>query len=186
MLNDPNAPEQQSDGGDTGHALLACLMEIDRHIDQAGWEQPPLLFALVPTAELEAAEPHLARTELAPPDRLSAIQQDEFDAGEDVVGALARVMWPDAVVGCALSLVRSFLPPDAEADLPDDPAQAETYVQEHPQRQDVRAVVGVLRDGPTQGIARLHTHPDDVLSGPDLLPGVVTALAGTFAPSGDA
>ncbi len=169
---------------DQSAALTASLMEIERHIDPAGWEQPPLLFALVRTAELEAAEPQLANdtSGIALEDRISAIQQDEFDPGDDVVGELARVAWPDAVVGCALSLVRSFLPPEAEQDLPSSPAEAEDWVQNHPQRQDVRAVVGVLRDGTAQAVARLQSHPDDLLSGAEILPGVVLALTGTFAP----
>lgn len=165
-------------------ALTASLMEIERHIDQHGWEQPPMLFALVRTAELEAAEPQLAQDSsgVALADRLSAIQQDEFDPGEDVVGGLARVAWPDPVVGCALSLVRSFLPPEAEQDVPADPVEAQEWVQNHPQRQDVRAVVGVLRDGTAQSVARLESHREDLLSGAEILPGVVLALADTFAP----
>ena len=184
-------------------ALVACLMEIERHIAAAGWEQPAQLFALVPSSVLAEAEPGLADVgpttddPSAAEDRLSAIGQDDFDPGDDLLGALAQIMWPDAVWGCALSLVRSFLPAGAEADIPDEPGAAEAYVQAHPERQDVRAVVGVLRDGVGSGgvgsggmggggtahsVARLARHPDDLLAGPDLMPGVTEALRRTFDP----
>lgn len=177
MLNEPENPDTT--------ALVACLLELERHVAPAGWEQPVRLFALVPTAELAAAEPDLVTADAdRSPDHLSAVEQEEFAPDADLVGALARIMWPDGVVGCAVSLVRSFLPAGAEADIPDGPA-AEAYVQAHPQRQDVRAVVGVLRTGASHGVARLAEHPDDLLAAPDLLPGVTQALAGTFAPTPD-
>ena len=44
----------------TSDALIAGLMDIERHVGGLGWDQPARLFALVPTAELIAAEPHLA------------------------------------------------------------------------------------------------------------------------------
>ena len=42
-------------------ALAAALIEVERHVGRSGWDQPARLFALVPTAELIAAEPSLAR-----------------------------------------------------------------------------------------------------------------------------
>ena len=33
-------------------ALVASLMEIERHVAGLGWDQPARLFALVPTVEL--------------------------------------------------------------------------------------------------------------------------------------
>ena len=41
-------------------ALVAALLEVERHVGRLGWDQPARLFALVPTAELLAAEPSLA------------------------------------------------------------------------------------------------------------------------------
>ena len=41
-------------------ALVASLMEIERHVAGLGWDQPARLFALVPTVELIEAEPQLA------------------------------------------------------------------------------------------------------------------------------
>lgn len=166
-------------------ALAASLMEVERHVAAAGWEDAPRLFALVPTVELQAAEPGWAAqsgqdTPLAP-GHLSAIEQDEFDAGTDLAAALARVAWPATVAGCAVSLVNSFLPAEAEAAVPDDPEQAQAYVAGHPDRQDVRVVVGVMRGGQHWSVARLASHPEDLLGGPGIMPGIDRLLTQTLA-----
>lgn len=180
-------------------ALIAALVELEHHVGAAGWDQPARLFALVRTDELIAAEPELAahlglRTsaEGFPEGALSSIEQDEFravggvertgDAPEeaDLPRVLARISWPDAVAGCALALERSFLPAKYETDLPADPAAAERHVAGHEHRQDLRLVVGALRDGSTHALARLVDHPDELLSGPELAPGVVWVLAATL------
>ena len=36
--------------------LTAALIEVERHVGRAGWDQPARLFALVPTAEFILAE----------------------------------------------------------------------------------------------------------------------------------
>lgn len=181
----------------TDDALVAALVELEHHVGAAGWDQPARLFALVRTDELIAAEPDLAAhlglrpsAEGHPPGALSSIEQEDFrsvGAGEDAQAlesslpeVLARIAWPDAVTGCALSLERSFLPSAFEADLPDDPVEAERFVAQHPERQDLRLVVGVLRGGAAHCLGRLVTHPEDLLSSPDLAPGVVSALAATL------
>ena len=41
-------------------ALVAALLEIERHVGHGGWDAPARLFALVPTEQLLAAEPSLA------------------------------------------------------------------------------------------------------------------------------
>lgn len=181
----------------TDDALVAALVELEHHVAAAGWDQPARLFALVRTDELIAAEPALAAhlglrssAEGHPPGALSSIEQDEFrsvGAGEGdresesaLPEVLARIAWPDAVAGCALSLERSFLPARFEGDVPADPVEAERFVAEHPERQDLRLVVGVLRGGPAHCLARLVTQPTELLSSADLAPGVVSALAATL------
>ena len=93
----------------TSDALMAGLMEIERHIADLGWDQPARLFALVPTADLIAAEPQLAEhlTHGVEPaaGQLSAIEQDGFAAGADLGEALARISWPATVSGVALGLL---------------------------------------------------------------------------------
>lgn len=190
----------------TDDALVAALVELEHHVAAAGWDQPARLFALVRTDELIVAEPELAAhlwlrssADGHPEGALSSIEQTDFrsvggpgveSANDDWAAAsesdlprvLARIMWPDAVAGCAMALERSFLPSKFETDLPDDPVEAERFVGTHPERQDLRLVVGVLRSGAAHCLARLVTQPEDLMSGPELAPGVVSALAATLDP----
>ncbi|MGY4720351.1 PPA1309 family protein [Naumannella huperziae] len=166
-------------------ALAAALVELERTCSDAGWDAPPRLFALVPTADVIADEPALAEEfglrGDGPPGAWTAIEQGDFRPGDDLVGALQRLSWPAEVKGCALALERSFLPAGAEAELPDEPAAAQRVVAEHPDRQDIRLVVGVTRDGTGYGVGRLVAQPDELLGGPDLAPGLVSLLATTLA-----
>lgn len=162
-------------------ALLAALVEVERHVGRIGWDQPARLFALVRTADLIAAEPHLAeQLQAASADGFSSVEQDEFHGGEDLAETLAGISWPSAVTGCALSLERAFLPADAEADLPEDTELAATVVAEHPRRLDLRLVVGVTRDGQRHGVARVRGDEGELLGGADLVPVLAEVLAHTF------
>ncbi|WP_375425297.1 PPA1309 family protein [uncultured Friedmanniella sp.] len=174
------APEQQE-------ALLAALVELERYVGGAGWDQPPRLFALVLTDVFAAAEPALAaelgmRTTAqgAAPGALTAVEQEEFAPTGDLLGDLAGLEWPDSVFGCALSAERTFLPAGREGELPDDPAAAAAYVAAHPARQDIRVVVGADRAGHVHGVARLVSAPEELLGAADLVPGLGTALAHTL------
>lgn len=162
-------------------ALTAALIEIERYVARAGWAQPARLFALVPTAELLAAEPSLAdQLHVDLPDALSSVEQDDFHVVPDLLTALSRIAWPPSVAGCALSVERSFLPAADEPALPEDPDEAELFVAEHPHRQDIRLVAGVLRDGTQVSVARLVTNPEELLVGRQLVPALNTALADTL------
>ena len=78
--------------------LIACLMDVERHVSSSGWDQPARLFALVTTQTLLDVEPHLrGRVPEANPDALTAIEQDEFHATDDVVERLRGIFWPDTV-----------------------------------------------------------------------------------------
>ena len=161
--------------------LIACLADIERHVSENGWDQPARLFALVTTSSLLELEPQLrTRVPESMPDALTAIEQDNFAAGTEVLERLAGIFWPDTVEGAAIALERSFLAPEHEAQIPDDPDEAIDFVRKHPQRIDVRVVVGVQRDGARHGLARLLSNPDDLLGAPDLVPGLADALMGTF------
>ena len=74
------------------------------------------------------------------------------------------------------------MPPEAERDLPADPEAAVEQLANHADRQDVRLVVGVLRDGTAMCALRQRAHDDDasVALGPDLVPGLIHALAATL------
>lgn len=162
-------------------ALVAALIEIEQHVGRLGWDQPARLFALVPTADLLAAEPSLRRETFSPePGAFSAIEQEEFRPGEDLGETLAGIGWPDAVAGCALAVERAFLPAGAEEDLPPEPQAAALVVAAHPQRLDLRVVVGVTRTGERHGVARVKSSPEDLLGGEDLVPALASALAHTL------
>lgn len=180
-------PEQTLDEATSG--LLAALVELERHVGADGFDAPPRLFALARTEDLRVAEPGLAeQLGLAPSaetglaEAVTAIEQETFDPGVDLVEALSGIEWPPSVHGCALACVRSFLPAGADVTLPEDDAGAAAAVAEHPQRQDVRVVVGVLRTGQHHGVARLPSHPEELLGGADLVPGLVQVLAYTLLP----
>jgi hypothetical protein len=167
-------------------ALMAVVLELERHVREAGWDQPARLFALVHTDHIIASEPQLAASlhlrgseQGAPPDALTAIEQDEFGS-DNLLDDLAAVEWPETVFGCAVSVERTFLPVHAEDGIPDDPVAAAAYVAQHPDRQDVRVVVGVDRAGNRHGVARLVSQPDELLAADDLVPGLSKALAHTL------
>lgn len=161
--------------------LIAGLMDVERHVSSTGWDQPARLFALVTTSTLLEVEPQLrGRVPEGAPDALTAIEQDEFHATEDVVERLSGIFWPDTVEGCAIALERAFLSSEHEHEIPSDPAEATAFVSRHPDRTDLRVVVGVLRDGSRHGLARLKSNPDDLLGAEDLVPGLAEALIDTF------
>jgi hypothetical protein len=161
-------------------ALVAALIEVERHIGRSGWDQPARLFALVRTAELIAAEPSLADQLTGAADGYSSIEQEDFTPGDDLAETLAGIAWPDTVAGCVLALERAFLPTDAEGELPEDPDAAALAVANHPRKLDLRVVVGVTRDGGSHGLARVRGEDGDLLAGADLVPALAAALAHTL------
>lgn len=173
----------------TASPLTRAVLEIDEYASGLGWDQPARLFALVDTARLRAEQPSLA-DRLGLQDEsggsgLTPIEQDEIPAGKPLDEFLGTIAWPDAVVGCALTVERLMLPPSAETAVPDglDEARLAKWVAEHPDRQEVRMTVAVLRDGARESALRLREKdaPTEVLTGSDLVPGLAEALAATFA-----
>ncbi|MGI5402782.1 PPA1309 family protein [Streptomyces sp. CA-135486] len=168
--------------------LTRAVLEIDEYASGLGWDQPARLFALVDTAQLRTQEPGLAaqlgldRDEAAAP--LTPIEQDEIPSGTPLDEFLATIAWPDAVSGCALTVERQMLPPSAEASVPAGlSGKALTkWVASHPDRQEVRMTVGVLRDGTRESALRLREKdsPTEVLTGASLVPGLAEALSATF------
>jgi hypothetical protein len=174
-------------GQEQRDALVAALIDLERHVGAGGWDQPPRLFALVLTDVLAAAEPALAlelglRTTAdgAPPGALTAIEQESFVTTGDLLADLAALEWPETVFGCAVSTERTFLPAGAEDEIPDEPAAAAAYVAAHPDKQEIRVVVGADRAGHRHGVARLVSAPNELLGGEDLVPGLGEALAHTL------
>jgi hypothetical protein len=168
--------------------LTRAVLEIDEYVSGLGWDQPARLFALVDTARLRAQEPGLAAQLGLDGDQDSAgytpIEQDEIPADRPLDEFLATIAWPDAVAGCALSVERLMLPASAEAAVPEglDEEKLAAWVAGHPDRQEVRMTVAVLRDGARDSALRLREKdsPTEVLTGKDLVPNLAEALAATF------
>ncbi|WP_028050040.1 PPA1309 family protein [Cellulomonas sp. URHD0024] len=171
-------------------ALADSVLEIERHVADAGWDGPVRVFALVRTQEALLTEPGLA-SQLDPavlaaatvqPWHLTSIEQEELPVAPDLESLLAGLSWPSTVDGMAVTVERVVLPPAAEEAMPADAAAALEYLLAHPERQDVRLVVGALRDGPSWCAvrARANDDADQVGQGPDLVPGLVAAVRSTF------
>lgn len=162
--------------------LLTCARDIERFVAASGWDQPPRLFALVPTTQLREAQPQLEHLSEEDPDALSAIEQEELPAADSIETLLAQIGWPPQVHGAAIALERIVLPPQAQADLPADDAGALDAVAHHPQRQDVRLLVAVLREGSATCLLRQRANDSDdkVAVGQDIAPGLVQALHETL------
>lgn len=169
-------------------ALQAVVGEVEEHVAEAGWDQPPQLFALVDTEELLRAEPQLATTMgivAGQPGALTPVAQEALDDGP-LDEALARIEFGGQVLGVVLAHEVVVLPPSVEAELAArldevDPATAAG----HPQALDVRMVVGVVRDGTRAAVLRLRGRqdgdtPEEKVTGPDLAPALADALLTTL------
>lgn len=165
--------------------LTRLVVDVERHVAARGWDQPPQLYALVETAELLRREPQLAQqlgllTSAA--GELTPVEQGELPAHASLEELLGGVAWPPEVLGAALAVERLMVPPLVEDELPQDEQAALRWLAEHPERQDVRLVVAVLRDGTRAAAVRVRGHDDEmsVLTGPDLVPGLADALGETL------
>ena len=164
--------------------LVQAVREIEAHVDEAGWDQPPQLYALVPTDELLAREPALA-AQLGldagtTTGSLTPVQQEALPDDRPLEDTLQQIMWPAEVAGCAAVLERLALPPEAERDLPDEPALAQEYAAAHPDRQEVRMAAGVSRDGNQHCVLRVRTHEGALVQGPDMVPNLTRLLLDTL------
>jgi hypothetical protein len=167
-------------GGTADEGLPTAVLEIERHAAEAGWDQPPRLFALVETARLLEREPHLAAS--LGESVLTPVEQEGVGAGGALEDQLTGISWPDTVHGCAALVERVVLPPQAESEVPDEPDSAASYASEHPDRQEVRIVAAATRTGASYCALRMRAHDTDeaVLAGPDLVPGLVELVRATL------
>ncbi len=166
-------------------SLDLVALETERHVAASGWDQNPRLFALVASADLLEREPHLragASLEDVLPGALTAIEQEGLPPTSDLESMLARIAWPESVLGAALAVERIIVPPDAEHDLPAGKDQAVDALAAHPDRRDVRLLVAVHRDGRATCLLRQRDHDRDdrVARGENIAPGLVHALRMTF------
>jgi hypothetical protein len=162
--------------------LRRATLEVESHVGAQGWDQPPRLFALVPTAELAIREPALAAQLDGDPDGITPVEQDGVPADRSLEDVLLDITWPDTVAGCAAVIERIMLPPEAEDALPDDPDELAAVAAAHPDRREVRLVAAVTRDGRAHSAVRARDpHDAELLEGPDLVPGLIEHLRRTLA-----
>ncbi|CAM3085475.1 PPA1309 family protein [Actinomyces slackii] len=172
-------------------ALARAVVDTEEHVAAGGWDAPARVFALVRTRAALEADPDLAdlldedtvRAAAHDAELLTVVEQEDLPGGE-LEDLLAQLAWPHTVDGVALSVERIMLPPAAQEEaiaLP-DAHQRLAFLAEHPDRQDIRMVVGVLRSGEAWCALRSHSHdsPSDVYQGADLVPGLIEALASTL------
>lgn len=165
--------------------LLQVAQETEQHVAADGWDQRERVFALVPTADLVAAEPSLADA-LAGAGRYSSIEQ-ELPEGVELEEYLGRLAWPRSVTGCALAVERLRAAPadegqtadeaggTASGDGPDDTASG---------TEPVRLLVVATREGERFTLVRFAAHDsDDAVAvgaevGTDLQAALATTLEG--------
>jgi len=169
-------------------ALRSAVREIESHVAESGWDQPPRLYALVPTEDLVFREPGLAAAmgldAGADVDSaaLTPVEQDDVPPDQSLEAVLGQIMWPAEVFGAAAVVERLVLPPEADAGLPAEREAAERYAAEHPDRQEVRIVAGATRSGSTYCALRMRSHDDalSVVESPDLVPTLLQLVRDTL------
>jgi hypothetical protein len=164
--------------------LAKAVDEIEQHVGAGGWDQPPRLYALASADELLGQEPALAQQlglDQAAPPQSSLIPVEQELPDKSLEELLATITWPDTVRGAAIAIERIVLPPGTEAAMPDE-AEVNDWAAQHPERTDVRIVVGVLREGPRASVLRIRGHEadTDLIRNPDFTPDLGEALAATF------
>lgn len=191
----------------SGDALQRCVQEVADHVAPDGWGQPPRMFALVPTAAIAAAEPHLldqleAGSELTPIEQ-HPLPGDLHGGSAAIEEYLGTTSWSSGVAGCLLVQEILVLPPTAEDELDtavstalsgdnaaDDVIRAAAGT--HPDRRAARLFAAVLRDGRSECALALAPEDDDdpfadpeLRTGDNLAPDLVHALHATFEDNDD-
>ena len=88
-----------------------------------------------------------SRAAQADPEHLTLVEQEGLPDAASLEELLGGVAWPDTVDGAALVTERVVVPPEVEAQVPDDPGEALTWLANHPARREVRLAAAVMRDG---------------------------------------
>ena len=153
-------------------AFNKAMLEAVDFIDAKGWDAPPTLFGLVPTALIKLAHdvPDDAPLSLV----VQELPNNLPPKSEELSDYISRVTWPDGVVGAILAQEIRFLDPNADASTPPRPA---------------RLFSGVLRDNMAQ-LTLLQLRPSEsdlqapdrreLRGGPGVATGVIAALQATF------
>lgn len=153
-------------------ALNKAMLEAVDFVDAKGWDAPPTLFGLVPTALIRLAHDALDDAPLTLV--VQELPSDLTPESEELSAYISRVTWPDGVVGAILAQEIRFLDPNANASTPLRPA---------------RLFSGVLRDNMAQ-LTLLQLRPSEsdpqapdrreLRGGSGVATGVIAALQATF------
>lgn len=185
------SPSQGSPGPTAAEFALASeVVSLERHVAAGGWDAPIRVFALVRTADALLDTPSLAE-EIPPeavrlaredPHALLAIEQEGLPQAPNLETLLAQLAWPETVHGVAIAVEQFVVPPEAEEGLPEETAARVQALLEHPQRDDVRIVAGVLRSGEAWCALRYRSHDSDdkVAQSSDAVPGLIEGLRSTL------
>ena len=153
-------------------AFNKAMLEAVDFIDAKGWDAPPTLFGLVPTALIKLAHDVLDDAPLTLV--IQELPNNLPPESEELSDYISRVTWPDGVVGAILAQEIRFLDPNADASTPPRPA---------------RLFSGVLRDDMAQltllQLRLSETDPQspnhrELRGGPGVASGVIAALQATF------
>ena len=153
-------------------AFNKAMLEAVDFVDAKGWDAPPTLFGLVPTALIKLAHDMLDDAPLTLV--IQELPNHLPPESEELSDYISRVTWPDGVVGAILAQEIRFLDPNANASTPPRPA---------------RLFSGVLRDNMAQ-LTLLQLRPSEtdpqapsrreLRGGPGVASGVIAALQATF------
>ena len=155
-------------------ALQEVVLEVERHAARSGWDQPASLFALVDTADLLQREPQLAALlgveHADDPAGLTPVEQEPVS--ETLEELLTTILWPPEVAGCAVVLEATTQDTGATphpSEVPEDAGEA-------------RIVAACSRGGESFCAVRQRAHDQDhlVLTGPELVPGLLQLLHATL------
>lgn len=183
-------PDRTSNPTPAGLALAHEIIALERHVASAGWDGPIRVFALVHTARALTETPSLAE-EIPPeareaaandPYTLLAIEQEGLPQAPNLQTLLAQLAWPETVDGVAVSVEQFVVPADHDNPLPGDPHAHLGELLAHPQREDVRIVAGVLRNGETWCALRYRSQDSDdqVAQSADAVPELLEGLKATL------
>lgn len=156
-------------------ALNKALLEAVDFIHAEGWNQPPTLFALVPSHLLaDAIEPDDAPLALVVQDNLP---KTIVPASEELGEYIAHILWPEAVVGAILAQEIMF----QDANEPNSQPRA------------ARLFSGVLRNDLDNTLLQIRPTEEELATkgvfaeddvelrgGKGIAPGVIAALRATF------
>ena len=145
-----------NDARQAGVAALA--REIEEFMAAGGWDQPPQLFALVPTAALLDEQPELAG-QLDRANPLTPVAQEALPEG-DLAEALGRIAWPDWSSAARWprrsSCCRRARSRSCRTSRGGGRREPRRAAADHPQRTEARLVAAVLRDGEGACVMRLR------------------------------